>query len=85
MALAGWFVGRGVQTGEKDETTIAANRLDLLKCPLGHEWMARVHSSTNAAPLRGRNYERGPIMPEDYARLLAHPQFRREEVSSVLA
>jgi hypothetical protein len=74
MALAGWFVGRGVSTGDKDETTIVANRLDLLKQPLGKEWLSRVHSSTNAAPLRGRNYERGPISPEDYKRLLAHPQ-----------
>ena len=75
MALAGWYLGKGVPTGEKDETTIASNRLDLLEQPLGKEWLSRVHSSTNAAPLRGRNYERGPIAPEDYARLLAHPQF----------
>lgn len=75
MALAGWFVGKGVPTGDKDETTIAANRIELLEQPLGKEWLSRVHSSTNAAPLRGRNYERGPIAPEDYARLLAHPQF----------
>jgi hypothetical protein len=75
MALAGWFVGRGVPTGDKDETTIATNRIDLLDHPLGKEWLSRVHSSTNAAPLRGRNYDRGPISPEDYKRLLAHPQF----------
>ena len=77
MGLAGWFLGRGVPTGDKDETTIAANSLDLLEQPLGKEWLSRVHSSTNAAPLRGRNYERGPISPEDYALLLAHPQFAR--------
>ena len=75
MALAGWFVGKGVPTGDKEETTIAANRIDLLEQPLGKDWLSRVHSSTNAAPLRGRNYERGPIAPEDYAMLLAHPQF----------
>jgi len=75
MLLAGWFVGTGVPTGEKEETTIAANRHGLLEKPLGHAWLSRVRSSTNASPLRGRNYERGPIMPEDYARLTVHPQF----------
>jgi len=75
MLLAGWFVGTGVPTGEKEETTIAANRPGLLEKPLDHAWLSRVRSSTNAAPLQGRNYDRGPISPEDYARLIAHPQF----------
>jgi len=77
MLLAGWFVGTGVATGEKEVTTIAANRLDLLMKPLDDTWLARVRSSTNAEPMRGRNNERGPISPEDYARLIAHPQFQR--------
>jgi hypothetical protein len=75
MLMAGWFVGRGVPTGEKEETTIASNRSDLLENPLGGEWLSRVRSSTNASPLRGRNYARDPISPKDYARLAAHPQF----------
>jgi len=75
MLLAGWFVGTGVATGEKEETTIAANRPSLLEKPLDAAWLSRVRSSTNSSPLRGRNYERGPIAPEDYARLIAHPQF----------
>ena len=75
MLLAGWFVGTGVATGDKEETTIAANRAGLLGKPLDAAWLARVRSSTNSSPLRGRNYERGPITPEDYARLIAHPQF----------
>ena len=75
MLLAGWFVGIGVSTGEKEETTIAANRAGLLGKPLDAAWLARVRSSTNSSPMRGRNYERGPIAPEDYARLIAHPQF----------
>jgi hypothetical protein len=77
MALAGWFVGTGVPTGDKSETTIVANRLALLKKPLNQSWLRRVHSSTNAAPLRGRNEERGPISPEDFAALKALPQFRQ--------
>jgi len=75
MLLAGWFVGKGVPTGEKTETTIAANRIELLEAPLGGEWLSRVRSSTNASPIRGRNYERGPIAPEDYAKLCKLPQF----------
>lgn len=75
MLMAGWFVGRGVPTGEKEETTVAANRLDLLEAPLDKAWLSRVRSSTNSAPLRGRLYERNPISPEDYALLAAHPQF----------
>lgn len=75
MLLAGWFVGTGVATGEKEETTIATNSPGLLEKPLDAAWLARVRSSTNSSPLRGRNYERGPIVPEDYARLIAHPQF----------
>ncbi len=76
MLLAGWFVGTGVPTGEKEVTTMAANRLELLKEPLDAVWLARVRSSTNAEPMRGRNNERGPISGDDYARLIAHPQFR---------
>jgi hypothetical protein len=75
MLLAGWFVGTGVPTGEKEETTIAANRPCLLEKPLDGAWLSRVRSSTNSSPLRGRNYERGPISPEDYTLLAAHPQF----------
>ena len=78
MLLAGWFVGTGVPTGDKEVTTIAANRLDLLKEPLDETWLARVRSSTNAEPMRGRNNERGPISAEDYARLITHPQFQRQ-------
>jgi len=75
MAFAGWFVGRGIPTGDKSETTIASNRLELLAYPLGRSWLSRVHSSTNACPIRGRNDERGPIAPEDFATLRALPQF----------
>lgn len=76
MALAGWFIGTGLPTGDKSETTIVANRLELLKKPLGVDWIRRVHSSTNATPIRGRNEERGPISPEDLKTLKELPQFR---------
>ena len=78
MLLAGWFVGAGVPTGDKDVTTILSNRLHLLGKPLDEMWLSRVRSSTNAAPIRGRNYERGPISPEDYAKLTTLSQFTSE-------
>jgi hypothetical protein len=75
MLMAGWFVGRGVPTGEKEETTVASNCPDFLENILDASWLGRVRSSTNSSPLRGRNYGRAPISPEDYALLAAHPQF----------
>jgi hypothetical protein len=77
MLLAGWYVGRGVATGGKEETTLAATGREFLNQPLGAEWLSRVRSSTNAAPLRGGvpGPVRGPISPEDYDRLASHPQF----------
>lgn len=77
MLLAGWFVGRGVATGGKEETTLAATEKGLLDQPLGLEWLSRVRSSSNSAPLRGNtlDFARGAITPEDYERLISHPQF----------
>ena len=77
MLLSGFYVGRGVAIGEKNETTIASNVLELLQKPLDHEWLQSVLRSTNSAPLRkagGQARER--IHPEDFERLRAHPQFR---------
>jgi len=75
LLLAGFFVGVGHGVGEKDETTIASNRVELLEKPLGSRWLARVLNSTNAAPLRGSDHARGPISEEDFGRMLRHSQF----------
>ena len=75
LLLAGFFVGRGFATGEKDETTVAATTLELLDTPLGNDWLERVRRSTNSAPLRAGIEARDRIAPEDWARLTAHPQF----------
>lgn len=75
MLLAGWFVGAGVPTGDKTETTIAANSLELLERPLDQRWLSRARKSTAAAPIRGGIYAQNPICEEDFARLAAHPQF----------
>lgn len=76
LLLAGFCVGRGGATGEKDQTTAAANRPGLLDDPLDAAWLARVSRSTRGAPLRADSGDGGPIAAEDFARLRAHPQFR---------
>ena len=74
LLLAGFFVGCGHATGEKDQTTIAANAPGLLDEPLPHSWLERVARSTRGAPLRlGKTGSR--IAADDLERLRAHPQF----------
>lgn len=75
LLLAGFFVGCGHATGEKDQTTIASNDLALLEEPLGAEWLQRVYRSTNGAPLRADVARPCRISLEDWKGLLAHPQF----------
>ncbi len=70
LALAGFHVGQGTATGEKDQTTVAATHHELLAAPLGPEWLARVRRSTRAAPLR-EGETAGPISEADFAALTA--------------
>ena len=74
--LAGFFVGVGHATGEKEETTLAANTLALLDEPLDHKWLARARRSTSAEPLHEAKYRQAPLSEETWARLQAHPQFQ---------
>ncbi len=74
LLLAGFFVGLGHATGEKDQTTIAANALDLLSDPLDMKWLARVRRSTRSAPLRIGGTP-GSIASHDLEALSLHPQF----------
>ena len=74
LLLAGFFVGSGHATGEKDQTTIAANVPGLLHEPLPTAWLDRVARSTRGAPLRLGLAGTG-IAADDLARLRAHPQF----------
>ena len=70
LMLAGFHVGLGGATGEKDQTTVAATHLGLLAQPLGAEWLGRVGRSTRGAPLR-ESRTPGPISREDLAALHA--------------
>ena len=75
LLLAGFYVGVGDATGEKEETTIAANCLELLKTPLPAEWLQRARKSKSAEPLWSPAYRQEPISQETWERLVKHPQF----------
>jgi len=73
--LAGFYVGAGHATGEKEETTIAANALDLIDAPLGRRWLTRARRSSSAEPLWEPAYRQAPLSEATWEKLLAHPQF----------
>jgi tRNA U34 5-methylaminomethyl-2-thiouridine-forming methyltransferase MnmC len=75
LLLAGFFVGVGRATGEKEETTIAANTLDLIAEPLDHRWLERAHRSTSAEPMWEPVYRQAPLLAETWRKLQVHPQF----------
>ncbi len=75
LLLAGFFVGVGHATGEKEETTIAANTLELIQEPLDRRWLQRARRSTSAEPLWDPVYRQARLSPETWARLQQHPQF----------
>ncbi len=75
LLLAGFFVGVGHATGEKEETTIAANTLDLLTEPLDHRWLDRARRSHSAEPMVDSVYRIAPLAAESWEKLQAHPQF----------
>ena len=68
--LAGFFVGAGVSTGTKQETTMAASHLELLKEPLGARWLQRWERSSARAPY-GQE-----LTAELEAEVRSQPQFR---------
>jgi tRNA U34 5-methylaminomethyl-2-thiouridine-forming methyltransferase MnmC len=75
LLLAGFYVGAGHATGEKEETTIAANTPNLITEPLDAHWLRRVRNSTSAEPLWEPVYRQAPLSPETWEKLQQHPQF----------
>jgi tRNA U34 5-methylaminomethyl-2-thiouridine-forming methyltransferase MnmC len=75
LLLAGFFVGVGHATGEKEETTIAANDLSLITEPLNARWLERARRSHSAEPLVEPVYRIAPLSAESWNKLAAHPQF----------
>jgi tRNA U34 5-methylaminomethyl-2-thiouridine-forming methyltransferase MnmC len=76
LLLAGFFVGVGHATGEKEETTIAANDLSLIAEPLDLRWLDRAHRSHRAEPMTEAIYKIAPLSDESWKKLQAHPQFQ---------
>ena len=76
LLLGGFFAGVGHPSGLKEETTVAANRPDLLDEPLDHQWLEHAKHSHSAEPLSGPVYRQAPLSPETRERLRQHPQFR---------
>jgi tRNA U34 5-methylaminomethyl-2-thiouridine-forming methyltransferase MnmC len=77
LLLAGFFVGVGHATGEKEETTIAANDLSLISTPLDRRWLKRASRSHRAEPLMEAVYRIAPLSAESWEKLQAHPQFAK--------
>jgi hypothetical protein len=75
MLLGGFFVGVGHPSGMKEETTVAANRLELLDEPLDRRWLERAKGSHSAEPLSGPVYRQAPLSPETWEKLRRHLQF----------
>ena len=70
LLLAGFYVGAGVSTGTKGETTVGATRRESLDLPLGARWLERWKRSSSRAPHGAQ------LTPEVETRVLAHPQWR---------
>ena len=75
LLLAGFFVGVGHATGEKEETTIAANALELISEPLDRRWLERARRSHSAEPMVEAVYRTAPLTAESFGKLQVHPQF----------
>jgi len=76
LLLAGFRVGAGQATGEKEETTLAAADPGQIECPLDAAWLQRAIRSTSAEPLLEAVYRQRPLSEESRRALEAHPQFR---------
>lgn len=70
MLLAGFYVGHGISTGLKEETTQAATSLDSLANPLAEKWYGRWLRSETRLPYVDA-HDTPPVLIDDIA---AHPQ-----------
>jgi hypothetical protein len=75
LLLAGFHVGIGHATGEKEETTLAANTSELIEEPLDQRWLQRACHSTSAEPLWEPVYRQARLSPASLEKLRRHPQF----------
>ena len=76
LLLAGFYVGAGRATGAKQETSIAANTLELIDKPLDRRWLERVRRSHSAEPLWEPIYRQARLSAATWEGLQRQPQFR---------
>jgi len=76
LLLAGFFVGVGQAAGLKEETTVAANSLNLISTPLDSRWLERAARSDSTEPLCEPIYRREKLSAMTKEKLRAHPQFQ---------
>lgn len=76
LLVAGFYVGAGEASGEKEETTVAASDPALVARPLDRRWLARARRSSSAEPLAGPRYVQARLTPVMLERLERHPQFQ---------
>jgi hypothetical protein len=76
LLAAGFFVGIGRATGQKEETTVAANTLELIEEPLQGNWLQRARRSHSAEPLHTPDYRQLPLSPATWTALQRHSQFQ---------
>lgn len=76
LLRAGFWVGAGEATGEKEETTLAANEPSLVPRLLGADWLGRAMRSTSAEPLESPVYRQAPLSEASRTALISHRQFR---------
>jgi tRNA U34 5-methylaminomethyl-2-thiouridine-forming methyltransferase MnmC len=76
LLIAGFYVGAGHATGEKEETTIAANTPALISEPLDQKWLQRARNSSSAEPLWEPVYRQARLTNETLEKLRHHPQFK---------
>lgn len=81
LLSAGWFVGRGVGTGPKAETTVAASGPGAQIPLLEPEWLGRWSRSSSRYPDDLPEADR-PLWDE---KILAHPQFQTAEADPTRA
>jgi queuine tRNA-ribosyltransferase len=75
LLLTGFWVGGGGSTATKEDTTVAANRPELLAQPLGGRWLERARRSRAAEPWTTPPYGGRPLTDATWEALRSHPQF----------
>lgn len=73
MLLGGFYVGYGLPTGLKEETTQAATDLEVLKSPLSLPWFGRWQRSHKQLPYDFEKYNQADLMES----IRTHQQFTK--------